>query len=92
MHVCYSAEILYNYQTYTGISIIACSKNLKVTHYDVYCTAQEKGNTSNELVAGTAAYVLLLPGKVLDISALKASHKFRGRGNKEGPVAAIQEL
>ena len=35
---------------------------------------------------------LLLPGKVLDISALNTSHKFRGRGNKEGAVAAIHEL
>ena len=43
-------------------------------------------------MAGTAAYVLLLPGKVLSISTLNTSHKFRGRGNKEGAVAAIQEL
>lgn len=43
-------------------------------------------------MAGTAGYVLLLPGKVLDISALNTSHKFRGRGNKEGAVAAINEL
>ena len=54
--------------------------------------AQEKGGSSNDLVAGTAGYVLLLPGKVLDISALNTSHKFRGRGNKEGAVAAINEL
>ena len=53
---------------------------------------QQKGTSGNELVAGTAAYVLLLPGKVLDISALNTSHKSRGRGNKEGAVAAIYEL
>ena len=35
--------------------------------------------------------MLLLPGKVLDISALNTSHKFRGEGNK-GAVAAINEL
>lgn len=45
-----------------------------------------------ELCTETAAYVLLLPGKLLDISSLNSSHKFRGRGNKEGAVAAIKEL
>ena len=44
------------------------------------------------MVAGTAGFMLLLPGKVLDISSLNSSHKFRGRGNKEGAVAAIKEL
>ena len=53
--------------------------------------AQEKRSSSNDLVARTAGYMLLLPGKVLDISALNTSHKFRGRGNK-GAVAAINEL
>lgn len=43
-------------------------------------------------VADTAAFVLLLPGKILDISALNSSHKFRDRGKKEGAVAAIKEL
>ena len=40
--------------------------------------AQEKGNAPTEQVAGNAAYVLLLPGKVLDISTLNTVHKFRG--------------
>ena len=40
----------------------------------------------------TASFILLLPGKLLDISALNTSHKFRNHGNKEGAVAAIKEL
>ena len=40
----------------------------------------------------TASFILLLPGKVLDISALNTSHKFKNRGNKAGAVAAIKEL
>lgn len=40
----------------------------------------------------TAAFVLRLPGKKLDISVLNSSLKFRGHGNKAGAVAAIKEL
>ena len=39
-----------------------------------------------------AAYCLLLPGKVLNLSALLQAKKFRGKGNKEGAVAALEEL
>ena len=39
-----------------------------------------------------AAYCLLLPGKQLHLSALLAAKKFRGRGNKDAAVAALQEL
>ena len=54
--------------------------------------AQEQQNPTSDQMTGTASYVLLLPGPVLDISALNTAHKFRGRGNKEGAVAAIKEL
>ena len=41
----------------------------------------------------TAAYCLSkLPGKVLELSALLANKKFRGRGNKEGALAAFHQL
>ena len=39
-----------------------------------------------------AAFCLLLPGKVLNLSALLQAKKFRGKGNKEGAVAALEEL
>lgn len=55
-------------------------------------SAQDKGNMPCAMVTDTAAYILLLPGKSLDISDLNKSHKFRGRGNKEGAVAAINAL
>ena len=40
----------------------------------------------------TAAFMLTLPGKVLDISALNSQHKFRHRGKKQGAVVAIEHL
>ena len=39
-----------------------------------------------------AKYCLLLPGKSLHVSALLAAKKFRTRGNKEGAIAAFNEL
>ena len=39
-----------------------------------------------------ATYCLLLPGKVLHISALLAAKRFRDKGNKEGAVRAIKML
>ena len=39
-----------------------------------------------------AAFCLLLPGKMLYISALLATKRFRYKGNKEGAVRAIKML
>lgn len=39
-----------------------------------------------------ATYCLLLPGKILHISALLAAKRFRDKGNKEGAVRAIKIL
>lgn len=56
------------------------------------------GSTNTPLPAtpsrdNTATYCLSkLPGKRLDLSALLASKKFRGRGNKEGALAAFRAL
>lgn len=33
-----------------------------------------------------------LPGRTLDLSVLLATKKFRGRGNKDGALAAFREL
>ena len=40
----------------------------------------------------TAAYCLLLPGKVLYLSPLLGQKKFRKRGNKNGAVRAFYQL
>ena len=40
----------------------------------------------------TASFCLLLPGKTLNLSNLLAQKKFRGRGNKDGALAAFREL
>ena len=39
-----------------------------------------------------ATFCLLLPGKILYISALLASKRFRDKGNKDGAVRAIKML
>jgi len=39
-----------------------------------------------------ATYCLLLPGKVLHLSALLAAKRFRDKGNKEGAVRAMKVL
>ena len=39
-----------------------------------------------------AAYCLLLPGKKLNLSALLAAKKFRGRGNKAAALEAFRHL
>ena len=38
------------------------------------------------------SYCLLLPGKNLHLSALLTAKKFRGKGNKDGAVAAFREI
>lgn len=66
-------------------------------HCKCFQTAKEKGaaggsGEKENIVHGTAAFILTLPGKVLDISALNSQHKFRDRGKKQGAVDAIEYL
>lgn len=42
--------------------------------------------------AKNAAYCLLLPGCKLHLTPLLAAKKFRGRGNKDGALRALQLL
>ena len=53
---------------------------------------KEKLQPHKPIVERAASYVLTLPGKILDISVLNTSRKFREFGNKEGAVAAIEFL
>jgi hypothetical protein len=39
-----------------------------------------------------AAYSLLIPGRVLNLSALNSQKKFRDRGNKQGAIKGWQLL
>lgn len=57
-----------------------------------FITAQKRGDSSREQVSSNAGFTLCIDGKVLDITSLNNNHKWRGRGNKEGAVAAIKEL
>ena len=60
--------------------------------FSVHCIAKEKLQPHKQVVERAAAYMLTLPGKILDISVLNTSRKFREFGNKEGAVAAIEFL
>ena len=53
---------------------------------------REGGRSSVSPLHSTAAFILKLPGKDLDISALNLQHTFRNRGNKQGAVNAIEHL
>ena len=65
-------------------------------HTRLFNTAKEKGGGggggSASLLHSTAAFMLTLPGKILDISALNNQHKFQDRGKKQGAVDAIEHL
>lgn len=60
--------------------------------FSIHCVAKEKLQPHKPVVERAAAYVLTLPGKMLDISVLNTSRKFREFGNKDGAVAAIEFL
>ena len=49
-------------------------------------------NAEQSKVRRNAAFVLLLPGKVLHLSALIVARKFRDRGNKAGALEAMKLL
>lgn len=50
------------------------------------------GNADESKVKRNAAFALLLPGKVLHLSALIVTRKFRERGNKAGALEAMVQL
>ena len=50
------------------------------------------GGTSVSPLHSTAAFVLKLPGKDLDISSLNLQRTFRNWSNKQGAVDAIEHL
>lgn len=59
-----------------------------------FCTASQHVVTAGSVSQDRqmATFCLLLPGKMLYISALLASKRFRDKGNKEGVVKAIKML
>ena len=59
---------------------------------DKYCTNYFAGNAEESKIRRNAAFTLLLPGKVLHLSALIVSRKFRDRGNKAGALEAMNHL
>jgi hypothetical protein len=44
------------------------------------------------MAVGNAAYSLLLPGKILNLSVLLSQTKFKSRGNKAGALAGWKLL
>ena len=49
-------------------------------------------NAEESKIRRNASFALLLPGKVLHLSALIVTWKFRDRGNKAGALEAMQLL
>ena len=49
-------------------------------------------NAEESKIRRNASFALLLPGKVLHLSALIVARKFRDRGNKAGALEAMQLL
>lgn len=62
---------------------------LQTPHVTVAVLEDPGAGTEDRLVA---SYCLLLPGKVLHLSALLAAKRFRDKGNKDGAVRAIKVL
>lgn len=56
------------------------------------CAAQLKGSGKTDEAFSNAAFSLLIPGKVLNLSALNTQKKFRDRGNKQGAKKGWQLL
>lgn len=54
--------------------------------------AQSQGSLKADEAFSNAAYSLLIPGKVLNLSTLNAQKKFRDRGNKQGAKKGWQLL
>ena len=55
--------------------------------YDFNCV----GDFDDSLI-NNAAYTLLQPGKVLDLSIMLKNKKYQNRGQKEGAVKAMKKL
>ena len=52
----------------------------------------EQGPATKSSGRTTEALCLMLPGKVLHLSALLTAKKFRTHGNKEGAIQAMRSL
>lgn len=55
-------------------------------------SAQSQGSQKTDEAFSNAAYSLLIPGKILNLSALNSQKKFRDRGNKQGAKKGWQLL
>ena len=65
---------------------------LSAVHFIAKETGQDGSIGKGTQLHDTASFILTLPGKILDISALNSQHKFRDRGKKQGAVDAIEHL
>ena len=58
----------------------------------IQCSYTFPVNAEESKIRRNASFALLLPGKVLHLSALIVARKFRDRGNKAGALEAMQLL
>lgn len=54
--------------------------------------ASNRENISHSMAQKNASYSLLLPGKILNLTALNNLRKFRERGNKTGAIESWKLL
>ena len=66
--------------------------NLNVTHTQCILAFIAGSMVTTPNASSLVSYCLLLPGKKLHLSALLTAKKFRGKGNKDGAVAAFREI
>lgn len=50
------------------------------------------GNCEDDVVMRNAAFTILQPGKVLDLSMMLKNKKYQNRGQKDGAVNAMKRL
>lgn len=72
-----------------SICVIA---NAICSEYALFTAATVLSTSTSLQDHSVATHSLLLPGKVLHISALLVAKRFRDKGNKEGAVRAIKRL
>ena len=72
-------------------SLITCIEGNIIASYVLNMFKLYVGDYDSNKMSN-AAFTLLLPGRILDLSTLLSTKKYRNRGNKDGALAAMKKL
>ena len=61
-------------------------------HYSISTYVHFIGSDDGGNVISAAAFTILQPGKILDLSAMLKAKKYSARGNKDGAIKAMKKL